>query len=318
MALWTKDNNVWKVVNDPRVATGSSQYSKIKEGWVKVSGVWQRFYLRPVVIVTPPDVTIVRSGTTQFRIYVNGGDVTANRVSVWARLGSAPSTIEGGTNQIVARQEYDPTTEFSVYWTAPQSEGLTYYAAAVLYDLYDNASLAATNSVSIPPTTTYYTKYINPVGSGTYRPDTDVWRASSDVVQGGDTNNKGCWFYGTRLDELKGKTITKMEIQIARLNESVGLNTAVVRLCHHENKNQPNGNPGAMRDDTLVGELKRGEQAWFSVPKSWHDSFSSGAVNYRGLGLYTEVLGENNKHYLKTHAASDNVSSGRLYVEYHD
>ena len=318
MTWLTRGANGWTTVYDPYVRTTQS-WNKVNQGFVFENGQWVRFFNRDIDHPAAPTLALTALGTVYISSEITGSTSDAVKVSLWIAYGYTPSTIEGSSNQVLAKVPYDYTTGLLDVRSWNLTPGLQYWATAVVYDITGNRSPTATDSVLVPAAPVAKTAYVDPVGSKSWRPDISDWRVTSDVYQGGSTLHKGCWFYGDRLDKINYGTIKNMQIKIARENTNHGIAGASnVWLAHHENKSRPNGNPGTMRDATKVGTLTRGQSKWFDVPKSWWSGFENANPNYNGLGLYTTVGGENNVNHIITHAASDNVASGRVYVEWEE
>lgn len=310
MTFYVKNNGVWVNVIDAQVRT-SVAWTPVQEGWVRESGIWQRFYLRDTAIPAQPftDITELATGF-DFTITDN---MLGNNVSTVSYSGSG-----GGESFSVENQDFAPGSTYTYTWAITPQPSTTYTFTAYFTSATGYQSTPIVKTVNIPATTNYYQAYIDPVSSNTWEAgSTDAWLgADKPVEQGGTPQHKGCWFYGDRTDRFWGLTVTKMQIRISRLNTAHGVaGLGNVWLGHHDNKTRPDNQPNIL-DDTKVGELRRGEAKWFDVPSSWLSAFKNKNANYRGFGLNTSSSSDVNN--IKTFSSQTDTLNGRLYVEWHD
>jgi hypothetical protein len=315
MAWYAKQNGEWAEVLDPKTRS-TTAWTPVKEGWVKYQGVWQRMYFRDVTAPGAPSIDVTELATGFLITVIATDPNNAARAQLIAK-NVATGFIETLTSA------FDPlvgSVDFS--WAEDPTPGTTYQFQATLYTNVDIPSVTNTEIYLVPPAANYYQRYFSPVSTDSWirlAEGNSEWDAdSNDIQQGGENLHDGYFFYGTRLNEIRGLTVTKMEIQIGRRNTVHGVNGAAnVRLGHHGETDKPN-TPSGVLDAEKVGELSRGQMKWFTVPESWYKAFKNSNNNYRGFGVTTDDKGSNSPNYFRSFSAADDVGNGRLYVEYHD
>ena len=108
-----------------------------------------------------------------------------------------------------------------------------------------DGSSASTDTTTAPSTSTTKTMTIRSTYGDTYRSSVyNNWKKDGTVIQGdyGYGDCTGCWFFGTAFAELKGKTITKVQITITR--NSGGISVPVEhKLWMHRYASRPSGAP---------------------------------------------------------------------------
>jgi hypothetical protein len=202
--------------------------------------------------------------------------------------------------------------------------GADYYWGAWQEDTSGNIGPSVSNHLKFPAPIVNSASYIQPAYSDSWAPNYGIWRGTGgdyDVYQGGTSAQVGMYFYGSNATNvLKGKTITKMQIYIYRINTTHGVSGAAnVYFINHGYFSRPSGAPTAYGGQTYLGTLNRGQGKWFNVPTAGNvwDAFANGLGNAKGFGLYTGVVGVTSPDYLIAAAYNAGLASGRVYVEYH-
>lgn len=125
-----------------------------------------------------------------------------------------------------------------------------------------------------------------------------TWRSDALYQTGGRLAQRGFWFYGTKIADVKGAgTILGGSIFIQRLNTAHGPGAgANVRLGWHTFTAQPGGNPGPHSSVTVVGQLGRGAGNTFVIPQPMIDAMNAGTL--KGFGLEPGSLGYTSADYM--------------------
>lgn len=320
MTWYGKQSGQWAVVYDPQVRT-SLAWNKIQEGWTRQNGIWQRFFYRDNTPAQAPSVSLV-VGDASIQVVVTidvpGPQPPTRYLTLKVKESTTPAASDGTLLTPLAHVDFDPTVGYTYTWDIVPREGYTYWAAATLFTVYDIPSNEVTATYDVLPASAYHQDYLDAVGGGSYAIAMNPNWYDNDIIQGGNVPSQGCWFYGEHLTKLFGHTVTKMRIQIIRRNTNHGVaGDANVRLGHHDNKNQPLGDPN-VREDTKVGTLKRGEKKWFDVPTDWLTAYHNNNTNFRGFGVFSTVTGLVNNDFFISPKIADQPDNGRLYVEWHD
>ena len=232
------------------------------------------------------------------------------------------------------RKSATPGSTVTWTWT-PGRYDVTYYVSVWAVDPFGNASarlrldfMVKPPLVAPPPKSPKPVKATyNPSSSGTveragtWAGNWSSW-AGDLVIQAGEPNFAGGWFYGSRIkDLLKGKKkITKMTIRIQRVNSQHGV-SAGANVYLVPSKLQTRGTAKTNRPvltaaaaPVLVGTLTRGQAKTFNVPTAWWPRFVSG--DYQALGLWTpSSSGTSWSHANYIQAYGRGTTSGQVYIE---
>ncbi|AGR47009.1 tail fiber protein [Bacillus phage Shanette] len=137
------------------------------------------------------------------------------------------------------------------------------------------------------PPVTIQEATIDSVSSKSWRENYGGQWYRDEVLQGtwdGWGNYRGMWFFGNKLDFLKGKTILDMTINIGRTNGGGYSSAQQVSIRNHNEASQPSGMP--YLGSPITGNyFAWGERKSINV-KALAGNFSSG--NARGFGIYTD------------------------------
>ena len=161
-----------------------------------------------------------------------------------------------------------------------------------------------TDSGSAPVVSTTKVMTIKSSYGDTYRSSVyNSWKKDGTARQGyyGDGDCTGCWFFGTAFSELKGKTITKVEITITR--NSGGSSSAVgLVVKSHGHSGRPSGAPSyrttagtlslatgetdtlPITNSTILSEISSGKVKGFGIQSTYdssHYAVCSGSVTVK-------------------------------------
>ena len=246
----------------------------------------------------------------------------AGNNNLYPETGS-PGRISAGPNQNVTwsftAQRYDIKYYVSIWAVDPFGNA----SARLRLDFTVKSPVVAPPPKSPKPVKATY----NPSSSGTveragtWAGNWSSW-AGNLVIQAGEPNFAGGWFYGSRIkDLLKGKKkITKMTIRIQRVNSqhgvSAGANVYLVPYRLQTRGTAKTNRPvlTAAATPVLVGTLTRGQAKTFNVPSAWWPRFVSG--DYQSLGLWTpSSSGTSWSHANYIQAYGRGTTSGQVYIE---
>ena len=221
-------------------------------------------------------------------------------------------------------------------WTfTAQRYDVTYYGSIWAVDPYGNASarrfvefkVTSPKAAPPPPSPTPVKATYNAASSGTveragtWAGNWSAW-AGNLVIQAGEPNFAGGWFYGARIKNLlssKSK-INKMTIRIQRVNSqhgvSAGANIYLVPYRIQAAGTAKTKTPvlTAATTPVLVGTLTRGQAKTFNVPSAWWPRFVSG--DYVSLGLWTPSTSGTpwtSPNYVQAYGKG--TTSGQVYIE---
>ena len=127
-----------------------------------------------------------------------------------------------------------------------------------------------TESDTAPTTSTTKTMTIKSSYGDTYRSSVyNNWKKDGTARQGdyGYGDCTGCWFFGTAFSELKGKTITKVQITIKR--QTGGTSAPVEhKLWMHGHTGRPSGAPTLTSDWSQTFRLATGNSTTVAITNS--------------------------------------------------
>lgn len=138
------------------------------------------------------------------------------------------------------------------------------------------------------PPVTIQEAFIEPNGAKSWRENYGGQWYRDEVLQGtwdGWGNYRGCWFFGSKFDFLKGKTILDMTIYIKRLNSGGASASQQVSIRTHNEASQPAGMP-YLSSPVTGNYFAWGEGKWINV-KALANSFSTG--NAKGFGIFADA-----------------------------
>jgi len=319
MPWYAKESGVWNEVFDPYRKSGTS-WQNIDEGYARQAGVWKRFYKRDSAPPISPVLTVEET-STGFVIAVDDpfiGGNASNEAYVTVTGASVQAPLIPGQVVSIVKQNFDSSVGFTYTWDVEIIHNSVYSFKATFYTASGIASATTTTTYYVPPATNYYQRYFKANLSDSWKNGEGWVPESSDIIQGGNTLHRGCWFYDDNLVPFWGKSVTFMQIQVSRRNTNHGVaGKANVHLVHHSYRSKPNDAPEVF-DQVKIGELGRGEMKWFTVPQDWYRGFKNANTNFRGFGLFTSDSGTSSPNYLIGHGVSDGVGNGNIYCEYHD
>ena len=149
--------------------------------------------------------------------------------------------------------------------TSESSGGQVWYNSPTF-----DGSTTSTDTTTAPSTSTTKTMTIRSTYGDTYRSSVyNNWKKDGTVRQGdyGYGDCTGCWFFGTAFSELKGKTITKVQITITR--NSGGTSVPVEhKLWMHRYTSRPSGAPTLTSDWSQTFRLATGNSTTVAITNS--------------------------------------------------
>lgn len=178
------------------------------------------------------------------------------------------------------------------------SDGVTFCTAS------DSGSNTSTTT-----TTTVRSETFKPNSADTYRSSVyNSWETRGKCRQGdwgyGDCN--GCWFYGTQFEEVKGKNITKVTIEVSRSSD-IGHSAATSHVFQaHTHSSRPSGAPSytscnkslslawgesgtvTITDATVLAGIKGGTIKGFGIKATYDEDHYSALTNGTVKIYYTE------------------------------
>ena len=149
--------------------------------------------------------------------------------------------------------------------TSESSGGQVWYKSPTF-----DGSTTSTDTTTAPSTSTTKTMTIKSTYGDTYRSSVyNNWKKDGTVRQGdyGYGDCTGCWFFGTAFAELKGKTITKVQITINR--QTGGTSVPVEhKLWMHRYTSRPSGAPTLTSNWSQTFRLATGNSTIVAITNS--------------------------------------------------
>ena len=184
--------------------------------------------------------------------------------------------------------------------TSESSGGQVWYKSPVF-----DGNATSSDTATAPSTSTNKIMTIKSTYGDTYRSTVyNNWRKAGSVAQGdyGYGDCTGCWFFGTAFSELKGKTISKVQITITR--NSGGSSSAVDLVVKtHNYSARPSGAPKLSSSSYGTLSLATGKTGTLTITNAdVLNGIKNGTV--KGFGIRTT--------YDKAHYA---VCSGSVTVK---
>jgi hypothetical protein len=146
-----------------------------------------------------------------------------------------------------------------------------------------------------PPATTYTTVTVTADSANSWRPNFSGQWYGGNVRQGKYSSYGryyGMWFFGTKLDQFNGKTITKVRIYASRRNEGGSSAAQNARFVLHGHATQPTGKPSVYGGDATttaaVSSFKWGQAKWVDVTNAFKNAINQTAVKGVGLWVYAD------------------------------
>ena len=133
-----------------------------------------------------------------------------------------------------------------------------------------DSSTASTDTTTAPSTSTTKTMTIKSSYGDTYRSSVyNNWKKDGTVRQGdyGYGDCTGCWFFGTAFAELKGKTISKVQITITRNRGGTSV-PVEHKLWMHGHTVRPSGAPTLTSDWSQTFRLATGNSTTVAITNS--------------------------------------------------
>lgn len=327
-AVYVKSVTGWKLGKEIRAKTGSITWS-----------------MREVLDVSAPGIPTLLNITTNSasrKVTVTARmplDADLNHATLKYSSSRYPPDEHGALHTysgdgLENRQSVTPGGTVTWTWT-PGRYDVPYYVSIWAVDHYGNASDRRRTQFKVkapvvappPPAPKPVKATYNASSSGT-RERAGTWAgnwsawAGNLVIQAGEPNFAGGWFYGAKIKNLlsnKSK-INKMTIRIQRVNSqhgvSAGANIYLVPYRIQAAGTAKTKTPAlnAAATPVLVGTLTRGQAKTFNVPSAWWPRFVSG--DYVSLGLWTPSTSGTpwtSPNYVQAYGKG--TTSGQVYIE---
>lgn len=159
------------------------------------------------------------------------------------------------------------------------------------------------------------TNYFDPVSTRSYR-SLDGW-SRSEIYQGAYSSGygywRGCYFYGTAPQSLRGKIVTGGSIRVHRM--STGGNSANVPqyIAPHAHYSRPSGAPYFVAGARLSGYVDWGQALELPLPASWLQHIVNGTASVRGFGHLVNATGS---RYSINYSKGGDTHTGRLTIRW--
>jgi hypothetical protein len=232
---------------------------------------------------------------------------------------------DGVVNRVEVGEWYTPATgdTVRVIRTDPYSLfvlGRARTSAPATVDV-QNSLLFPYNVYSVPTTPPPAPEIIS--GTAQFSPtQTRSWRSldgwsRSEVYQGAYSAGygywRGCYFYGTAPQSLRGKKVLSGSIRIHRLG-SGGYSTNVPQyIAPHAHATQPSTSPYFTATAYRAGYADWGQAVELPLPVSWLQALVNGSASVRGFGHAVNAVGG---YYSINYARTADVDSGRLTIHW--
>ena len=149
--------------------------------------------------------------------------------------------------------------------TSESSGGQVWYKSPTF-----DGNTTSTDTTTAPSVSTAKTMIIKSTYGDTYRSSVyNNWKKDGTVRQGdyGYGDCTGCWFFGTAFSELKGKTITKVQITINR--QAGGTSVPIEhKLWMHRYASRPSGAPALTSNWSQTFRLATGNSTTVAITNS--------------------------------------------------
>lgn len=135
-----------------------------------------------------------------------------------------------------------------------------------------------------------------------------------EIYQGALVPNSGYWrglfFYGSAADALRGRTVTRIRIQLSRRNDGGSAGPVPVYIAPHIHPTRPASEPVFTARATQVGTLPRAGSGTFDLPVGWGQALANGTV--KGFGTAYDGTAD----YLILNALTADAGQGTLIVDW--
>lgn len=206
----------------------------------------------------------------------------------------------------------DPYSLF-VLGTVRQSNNTTVEVASSMLFPYNVYKVPATAPPA--PDIISGTSYFNAVNTRSYR-SLDGW-SRSEVYQGAYSSGygywRGCYFYGTAPQSLRGRTVLSGSIRISRSSAGGNASNVPQYIAPHAHAGQPSTAPYFTAAASVRGYVDWGQAIDLSLPASWLQALINGSARVRGFGH--AVNGTGGVYSINRSRGSDALS-GRLTIHW--
>lgn len=189
----------------------------------------------------------------------------------WINIGSGTS-VSGATN--VSTGDGCQVLQGNVSWDGTSSTGTN-----------DNTTVNSN-------TTTY-----NATSGDSWKVKYSSWRKDNTVRQGdwsGTGMHKGCWFFGSQFNDIKGKTIKSIKLTIQRQSSGGNSGAVAFTLKMHNHTGRPSGAPSYLSGWSKNVSLSLGQSSTITITDS---AVLTAIKNGTMKGFGVEVSSTSNSYY---------------------
>ncbi|MDP4549859.1 phage tail spike protein [Alkalihalobacillus macyae] len=158
-------------------------------------------------------------------------------------------------------------------------------------------TMDAGTTPSQDPVVTTKTSYVNASSSGAWRPNFGGQWYQSVPYQGewsGYGLYRGCWFFGSDLNFLSGKTIKALKIKVKRASRGGDASNSPIVFRAHDHSSKPSGMPSWIGSSSVTSNFDWNEEKWVDIT-SLKSYFQSGSA--KGMMIYTTSTSDSSYAY---------------------
>lgn len=159
---------------------------------------------------------------------------------------------------------------------------------------WDGSSSTGTNdNTTVNSNTTTY----NATSGDSWKVKYSSWRKDNTVRQGdwsGTGMHKGCWFFGSQFNDIKGKTIKSIKLTIQRQSSGGNSGAVAFTLKMHNHTGRPSGAPSYLSGWSKNVSLSLGQSSTITITDS---AVLTAIKNGTMKGFGVEVSSTSNSYY---------------------
>ena len=192
----------------------------------------------------------------------------------WMNIGSGNSVSGGSSSLNISTGDGCQILQGNVTWDGSSSTGTN-----------DNTTVNSN-------TTTY-----NATSGDSWKVKYSSWRKDNTVRQGdwsGTGMHKGCWFFGSQFNDIKGKTIKSIKLTIQRQSSGGNSGAVAFTLKMHNHTGRPSGAPSYLSGWSKNVSLSLGQSSTITITDS---EVLTAIKNGTMKGFGVEVSSTSNSYY---------------------
>lgn len=192
----------------------------------------------------------------------------------WMNIGSGNSVSGGSSSLNISTGDGCQILQGNVTWDGSSSTGTN-----------DNTTVNSN-------TTTY-----NATSGDSWKVKYSSWRKDNTVRQGdwsGTGMHKGCWFFGSQFNDIKGKTIKSIKLTIQRQSSGGNSGAVAFTLKMHNHTGRPSGAPSYLSGWSKNVSLSLGQSSTITITDS---AVLTAIKNGTMKGFGVEVSSTSNSYY---------------------